>query len=70
MGFDWTFAVNAYGDKWRKRRRAFRNYLHQGVSRNYQGIQMLEARRFLQQLLERPKDLHELSRGCVFQCWI
>lgn len=65
MGFEWTFAVNAYGDKWRKRRRVFRSHLHQGVSHVYEGIQILEARRFLQQLLHKPNDLHELSRGCA-----
>lgn len=69
MGFDWTFAMNAYGDKWRRGRRAFHGQLHQGVARNYEGVQMREARIFQQQLLDNPEDLPGLIRGFVLCSW-
>lgn len=62
MGFDWTFAVNGYGDKWRKRRRAFHGQMHQGIAPIYQGVQMREARVFHKQLLDDTDDIPGLAR--------
>ena len=66
MGFDWTFAINEYGDKWRKRRRAFHGQMHQGIAPIYQGVQMREARVFQQQLLDGSNDIFGLSRRFGF----
>ncbi|KAI0718516.1 cytochrome P450 [Cerioporus squamosus] len=53
-GFSWFFAVNPYGAKWRKARRAFLETMSPNVVAQYRSVGERAVRRYLLRLLEDP----------------
>ncbi|KAI0718518.1 cytochrome P450 [Cerioporus squamosus] len=53
-GFSWFFAVNPYGPKWRKARRAFTETMNPNVVAQYRSVGERAVRRYLRRLLEDP----------------
>ncbi|TFK85638.1 cytochrome P450 [Polyporus arcularius HHB13444] len=55
-GFSWFFAVNPYGPKWRKARRAFSETMNPNIVARYRPIGERAVRRYLLRLLEDPEN--------------
>ncbi|RPD54282.1 cytochrome P450 [Lentinus tigrinus ALCF2SS1-7] len=54
-GFSWFFAVNPYGLKWRKARRAFSETMNANAVAQYRSVGERGIRRYLLRLLEDPE---------------
>ncbi|RPD54280.1 cytochrome P450 [Lentinus tigrinus ALCF2SS1-7] len=53
-GFSWFFAVNPYGPKWRKARRAFLETMNPNAIPQYRSVGERAVRRYLLRVLEEP----------------
>jgi len=62
MGFDFSFTVMAYGEDWKKHRRAFHQHFNQNVIVDYRPTQLKHARAMMRRLLDSPNDLYEQSK--------
>ncbi|EIN05560.1 cytochrome P450 [Punctularia strigosozonata HHB-11173 SS5] len=55
MGWGWILSTMNYGERWRKRRRAFHQFFNVNQVHQYRPIQLREARALLPRLLESPE---------------
>ncbi|KAI0367639.1 O-methylsterigmatocystin oxidoreductase [Pilatotrama ljubarskyi] len=58
----WEFAIQGYTQAWRQRRRAFHGFFQANAVPSYRPVHLRSCRRFLQRLLEEPKDYLRLAR--------
>ncbi|KAF8498385.1 cytochrome P450 [Hysterangium stoloniferum] len=62
MGFNWSFVLMRYGDRWRRNRRMFHQHFHPGAIKAYQPLQIKHARDLLKRLRETPHDFMNHTR--------
>ncbi|KAF8524543.1 cytochrome P450 [Hysterangium stoloniferum] len=62
MGFDWSFVLMPYGDRWRRNRRMFHQHFYPGAIKAYQPLQIKHARDLLKRLQETPHDFMDHTR--------
>jgi len=56
-----------YGEHWRKDRRLFHSQLHSNAAPKFKSVQTRQARKFLKQLADHPKDLNVAVRGYALE---
>ena len=71
---DTNLTMMPYGERWRRHKRAFRQYFHSGAIPSYQPIQRSAAHRFLNKLLKTPSELRThirlyVSTLCCERVW-
>lgn len=54
-GLTWEFSVEQYGPAWRRSRRTFHQFFHQGAVPQYYSIHLRECKNLLSALLETPE---------------
>ncbi len=57
VGYDWLFAFQNYGARWRQSRRAMHPTMTPDAVAQYQTLKLDVARNFLRFLLQSPQDL-------------
>ncbi|KAI0642617.1 cytochrome P450 [Trametes meyenii] len=58
----WEFGMWGYTPEWRRHRKAFHQLFNQNVIPDYQPGQVMQTRRFLRKLLDRPHDFVSHTR--------
>ncbi|KAH9939661.1 cytochrome P450 [Epithele typhae] len=53
-GFDWFFVMSPYGDRWRRTRRAFHEFMHAHAVPRHHHVMDAEVRKYLLCLLDDP----------------
>jgi cytochrome P450 len=66
MGWDWILTSMNYGERWRKRRRAFHQFFNINQVHQYRPAQLREARALLPRLLESPERFAHHLRQWAF----
>ncbi|KDQ55433.1 hypothetical protein JAAARDRAFT_37446 [Jaapia argillacea MUCL 33604] len=62
MGWEWSFGMMRYGDRWKKHRLVFDRQFKSSVAPAYRPIQAAQCHLFLRRLLDSPNDLLEHLR--------
>jgi hypothetical protein len=63
MGFDWLLSMQPYGELWRRGRKLLHGHVHQGVTPQYQPVQLESARRFIREILLAKTDKDALPHA-------
>ncbi|KAI1788646.1 CyP450 monooxygenase [Ganoderma leucocontextum] len=64
-GLSWEFSVEGYTPAWRRYRRTFHEFFHQGAVLQYRSIHLRETRKLLSALLEEPERFLALTHRTV-----
>jgi cytochrome P450 len=63
MGFGWLLSMQPYGELWRRGRKLLHGHVHQGVTPQYQPVQLESARRFIREILLAKTDKEALPHA-------
>ena len=63
--YSWDIVGFGYGNRWRRSRRLFHEFLNVNAVANFDGYQHKHACRFLSSLAETPEDFFDHAQLCV-----